>query len=215
MTGNEMITQFSLNYGQDLSPDVMGIETAEILVFLNQAVDDLVRDLYNAGNLIPLSILLERGTGYAASSLANGIGNSTSYNASSISEQFQYYVTSRIKVTKTFPLITSEWVTNELVSVVSDKYIQTAYNKPMFQRCKVMKIQSSSELSFLVVFDSYTTSVTDFMLEYLRIHTPIVASDTEFELDSSLHPDIIKRAVTLVLETVQSQRVQTQPIIDK
>jgi len=36
-----------------------------------------------------------------------------------------------------------------------------------------------------------------------------------YELDIALHQEIIKRAVTLALEVMQSERVKTQPVIDK
>lgn len=215
MTGKQIVEQFNLDYGQDISLDVFGLEDSEVLLFLNQAVDDLVHEYYRNRNLEPLSNLLERGTGFVGISNVTGIINSKTFGASSINDDFLYYVKSQAKISKSFPKVTDEWTENDLVSVIESAFAQSPYHKPMFQKPKVMKTQVSSKLAFLVIYDSHTTDVNDFILEYIRRPAKIVNTNDEYELDASLHPIIIKHAVTLAIEVMQAERVKTQPQIDK
>lgn len=215
MTGKQIIEQFNLDYGQDISLDVFGLEPSEVLLFLNQAVDDVVHDIYVNKNYELLSNITERSTSFNKISMLTGIPNSIVFEDANIGTNFLFYIKSASFITKSFPSTTNYWSPNDLISIVDSRYVQTAYNKPMFQNCKVMKIKSGTKLAFMVIHDSYTPTITSFTLDYIRKPAKIVDTTVEYELDASLHPIIIKNAVTIAIEVMQAERVKTQPIIDK
>ena len=215
MTGNQMIEKFGLLYGQEINAEVPGLESPEILSFLNTAKDALVEELYEKGDLVSLSSLLRTNDGLAGVGGYNNIQNSTVYSTSFLSDTFLYYVGSRSKITKTFPVISDEWIENDLIAFIRKEYIETPYNITMFKNNKVSQIIISGVVCFILLTDHYTTSISDFELEYIKKPSDITASSTEYtDVNLDLHPDIVKKAVTNALVVMKDERIKTQPAVN-
>lgn len=210
-----MITQFGLDYGQEISADVVGLEDPEVLLFLNQAKDDIIQEAYNDRNFNIISNLVETNSALTQSADTSGITNSVVYDGTSIHDEFLFYIISRAKITKSFPVIDSEWVTIDVISVIDDNFIETAYHKPMFNDCKLFITSNSDKLSLQVIHDSYTESIDNYIFSYIKKPDSVVATSAEYTLNLALHPIIISRAVTLAVEVMKNERVQTQPGLDK
>jgi len=85
-------------------------------------------------------------------------------------------------------------------------------NKPDFDRLKGF-IEGNV---LVVIFDSYTTNVNTCKLTYIK--QPVLfnyATTTVTDLPESIHNEILDEAVLLALNNFESQRLQTELIIDK
>jgi hypothetical protein len=85
--------------------------------------------------------------------------------------------------------------------------IKDPFNKP--NKTRVLRLMSSDNIEVLA--DSETT-LNSLYLRYIK--APLeVSSTVDCDLASHTHSEIVDKAVILAIETIESPRVQTQPMI--
>lgn len=210
MTTAEMIESFGLNYASEINSSVPGWEDSEILHFLNQAQDDVVRELYNRSGGLELRSLVKGTTLSSSSTYSTGITNAKEFD--NTASDYLYYLGSRSKLTRTDPTMTAEWIDNQLISPSdAHKFIQSSTNTPWFKN-PVVFWEETDDL--VVFYDAYTTALTDIFLQYIK--EPVeITNAVDCELREDLHQDVVDRAVTVAIEILQNPRIQTQPAVSK
>ena len=215
MTPQEMVDSFGLNYASEINLSVPGWESSEILSFLNKSQEKLVRELYlSTGDrwlreLVKTTLLTAKTGDYSG-----GIPNALYFDLSTEGvTDFLYYLSAMIKVTRTNPALTAEWIRGKMIDQRNaGRFAENAVNKVWFKE-PAMFWEYTDRL--VIIYDSYTT-VGSANLKYIRQFADIVLSPVqESELNADLHQKIVDGAVLLALETLQSARVQTQPIVNR
>lgn len=217
MTPQEMVDSFGLNYASEINLSVPGWESSEILSFLNKSQEKLVRELYlSTGDrwlrelvkVVNMTTIIAYGPGI-------GITNAKIVDLSENGvTDFLYYLNSRTKLSRTNPTLVSEWVDNRVIEQSNaGRFATNSMNVVWFKEPAVFWEYTDK---LIVLYDWYTSAINAVSLKYIKQFadialTPVQAS----ELNADLHQKIVDGAVLLALETLQSTRVQTQPIVNR
>ena len=126
---------------------------------------------------------------------------------------FMYYITSRSKITRTYPTITAEYIDNIMIEHADiNKFISTGFNSPRFKN-PVCWIEDNL---LYIMHDDLTSSYDDatwkFSYTYIKQPTAIdnvPADTTSCELATSTHQEIVDITVDLMIENIESARTQT------
>lgn len=102
----------------------------------------------------------------------------------------------------------------DIVAEDASKYLSTLYNSPYFER-PVCFIDGNN---LVVITDDYST-ISTVWIRYLRYPKELdlvfnnTRQTTTIELPEYAAQEIVDLAVTILIENIESQRIQTQPII--
>jgi len=151
-----------------------------------------------------------RGKVYEISfNLTNGLANNFIYDL---------YIQLNNKLLEDGTLVTSVWQKCEKIKETdSFKYISSYFNTPYFEQ-PVYYLGGSSETnttstSLIIITDYFTSSIgSTIKVSYLKVPTDIATledTDEYVDLPSHMHHNIVKLAAFLMLENIESQRVQT------
>lgn len=101
-----------------------------------------------------------------------------------------------------------------------EQYLSTPFNKPYFENPVIYSVtkgtEGSGNFGFQVIADYYTSLVSFLYIQYVR--TPIemsLSSGISCELNETLHQDIVDLAVSMLLENIESSRLQSKVAVDQ
>jgi len=212
MTAAEMKYEFEIKNEliADLSnPD---LEDDEISLFLNNAQDKLVEELFAASRMEVLTELiktLDVGTGVGAT--YTEISNAKQY-AFATSNELMFYIDSTVKTTRTNPTVTDEWIKcDKIDKSIAHKFSETGFNIPWFKEPKMFL----EDNLIVVIHDAYTTEIDELKFEYIKHPVRInveSGSDVHCELRDFLHMDVVNKAIQMLMASYEDneRRQQTQ-----
>lgn len=135
--------------------------------------------------------------------------------------KFMFFLDSRTNITRSEKYdVYSPSTTGVVKNIYVDaedigKYLETPHNKPYFEQ-PICFLEGNN---LVVITDSYC-SVNSIYIKYLREPRVLVLSvsnvakeTTTCELPEYACQEIVDLAVTILLENIESQRIQTQPVI--
>lgn len=235
MTGQEMIDAFLVYYDRITSFSAPGYTVDEILLFLNNAQDEFVRERTFGKNFQPPAIddnqkraadlypLIQTDyVGYYQVVQDTDFGDATYMRAidtsQTIWERLLYILEIRAGLTRTaYPVISSTTFVRceEIKNSEIPRFMTSAINKTHFINPKYVR----QEDQIFVIHDSYT-DVGTFSMTGVRKPYPILQTSLEFiegsfnasrmSLHPSTHQEIVDIAVRQALQVLQDPRWQTK-----
>jgi len=233
MTGATIISAFKQYYDKITNLAAPGYLDAEILLFLNNAQDELVKDRVFGKNFQPpafednqkqvadvQSLIVQVNKTSATvtfSTPTNYPGtNGRSLPMVDIDTQFMFFLNGEAKITRTNPTLTSRYVPLKFVrSDYLRSFLQTGFNRPWYKDV----ILSIVDDVFYFFPDYYSVFNSDILINYVRKPYPITAAILEYtgsyavtvmSLPSPVHQEIVDIAVRHALATSQDPRYQSQ-----
>jgi len=212
MTVDQMIESFLLYYDRITSFSAPGYQTAEILVFLNNAQDDFIKDRMFGQNFQPpafednqrrVADLRTIVTNLALTYVSNDSHGARQYT---LPANFMFAIKAFATCTRsTYPLVLASegFECNFIKSEDVSKFINTTTNKTHF----IKPYLSISGTYAKLIIDRFTTN-TALLLNYIK--TPMaLASSGSCDLPAHTHQEIIDMAVRQALQAIQDPRWQT------
>ena len=231
MTGAEAIESFLIHYDLKTSFSAQGFTQDEILLFLNNAQDQFIKDKVFGENFQPPAFddnqkrvvdvlpLVKRDTIYTADISINTLYGSNAFSANKsalLSGRGLYTAEFEIQVTRTNPSMTNEYVRCESVKNENiGKFVAGPANMTHFIYPKLVENQSQ----YFIICDSHTTAVNNAKVTVILRPYPITSISLEFDgtystaymnLDTSVHQEIVDLAVATALQTSGDKRYQTK-----
>jgi len=233
MTGAEAIESFLIHYDLKTSFSAQGFTNDEILLFLNNAQDQFIKDKVFGENFQPPAFednqkrvvdilpIVKRGT------LSDAMGHITAaplYGATAYSvlksEMFSnrglYTIEFEARITRTNPTMTDEYVRCQSIKTKNlGRFVASSINRTHFLNPKVVE----EDDKYYVINDYYTTSLDQVRIMVVLRPYPITAASAEFDgtydsnhmnLDTSIHQEIVDMAVEAALQTSADKRYQTK-----
>lgn len=212
MTVSEMITNFLLEYDRVASLSAPGVESDEIIRFLEKAQLELVSQLFAAKQYMLIDNLFETAT-FATGDLTawNSVtgAKSLALDKAPNVTRYLFYVGSYSKTLRTAAPVISSGVTvqNQEISKEESKYyLPSAFNMPIFRfpKCFV------EGLTLVVIPDGYS-SISDIYVDYVMQPQPLYPTTlaghvTTCELKELLHDQVVAKAVQLAMTATDPQR---------
>jgi hypothetical protein len=221
MTAAEFKAYFLAEYDAATSLSAPAWEDSEISSFLNIAQDSVVTELYKVKELNKLAELIN--TTYltflqAHPSIFNGLWFDLT-NVSLKTDYF-YFIGGKAAISRTNPIIYSEWIPIEFVDRVNaDKFFQTSFNKPWFRNPKIfidtfdsLDQNTGVNTRFVVLVDGYSTrSIANLEVTFLKKPDRInITLGTTTNLNESLHQAIVAFAVEQAVKSVKTAKISNQ-----
>lgn len=234
----EFHNQFNLGYNNILGPGAPGLNTYEISVYLTNAQEEIVRELYSGKinkvgfenterNRRALNELVEN---YKTSAIVPSTRN--------ITEESRFYELPNnlmFIVNETIVLKSKDSCLNGKVVVVKpithDEFT-TSYRNPFRKpnKNKAWRLDISKERSLTTVEIISEIDISEYRVRYIKYPNPIIISDlttdpelvglgltinnqtavAECELNSYLHQEILNRAIELAIVDYRENTLQTQ-----
>ena len=207
MTGKEMKYDFEVKNELIGGLELPDLTDDEIDVFLNNAQDKIVEELYkSSGTEFLTELLTTSDLIYSTDSTAyTEIDNAEEYTLATISSDVIFFVDAALKLTRTNPDIsTAQWIQCEKIKKeIAHNFAETGFNTPWFENPKLFL----EDGKIVVIVDGYTTSQSNLKFEYIKRPTRIDVTDatTECELREFLHKDVVDRAIILLLDSYKSK----------
>jgi len=230
MTGAEIISAFKVYYDRVTSFSAPGYREADILLFLNNAQDQFIKDKVFGGNFQPpafednqkrvVDILPLTKRALIASSQISpvtlfGVKAYGANKSAHLTGRGLYTVQFEIQVTRTNPVITEEYVRCEMIkSEHIGRFVQNAANRTHFIYPKLVEEVNK----YYVICDYYTDSVLNARATVVVKPYPITAGIGEYDgtygagvmnLHNSVHQEIVDLAVRQALQSISDPRFQT------
>jgi hypothetical protein len=209
MTVDQMIESFLLYYDRITSFSAPGYETSEILIFLNNAQDDFIKDRMFGSNFQPPAFEdnQRRVADLRALVKIGGLvyQSNDTYGARQyiLPTDFMFAVKALAVCTRTgYPSISSsEYIEcNFIKSEEIGKFVNTTYNKTHFLKPYV---SIAGTLVHLIV-DRFTSN-TELTLYYLQKPTVLIEGGS-CDLSTHTHQEIVDMAVRQALQAIQDPR---------
>jgi len=226
MTVNEMITSFSQYYDKMTNLAAPGYEDSEILLFLNNAQDNFIKERMFGEKFRPpafednqkrVADLRPLMTGVLATVYSNNsyFSRSKGISLSIDASDLMFIINLSAQVTRTEPIMTKEWIKCDFVKIeYARKFDTTGFNKPRFKR---PKYYVSGDVVY-IIFDAYTTGYLDTdhkcHLGYIKKPTALIV-DGGCDLEDYTHQEIVDMAVREAMQVSQDQRFETKVIEEK
>lgn len=220
MTGVEMISSFLQLYDYVTSMNAPGYNSTEILLFLNNAQDEFIKDRMFGKNFQPPAFEQNQKRVADLQTLivspltivlvgSPGSYNERTYTWSTPAPNYLYYLESISLITRSnHPVISSgEWIVNKFINHANiGKFINSTINKTIFLH-PVAWIEGNS---LKVMGDQYTTiSATNGQkLSYIKKPSAITNSSSELTLPPHTHQEIVELAVRAGLVALGDPRWQ-------
>ena len=231
MTGQQAIDAFRIYFDRVTSFSAPGYLDAEILLFLNNAQDQFIKDKVFGKNFQPPAfqdnekrvvdiqpLVLKTGISSSFRSTDANYG-STAWTYSKIdilNGRVLYVLQFEVQVTRTNPILAVEWVRCQRIKdTQADKFTQSSINRTHFIKPKLL----DDATRYIVLNDYYTTLNTDARIVAVRIPYPILQASTEFtgvydavsmNLHASIHQEIVNIAVEQALQAIADPRWQSK-----
>lgn len=228
MITSEFRLEFDTSYDNITSGSAPGLDDYERSYFLSKAQDELVKSWYK--DRFEQAEKFRRALGNLVStftSTSEAVSTDRLYPESKlfiIPVDVQYIVAEQI-TTATPLVIGVKPVTSDEVSV----FVADPFRRPSTTKIEKFALRldranvGTDRVVELLLFDD---NIASYKLRYLRKPLPIILSDltllgaglsieglsneTQCKLDSSIHREIIDRAVELALEAFEQQRLQSK-----
>jgi len=209
MNYSEFITEFLTRYDAATSLAAPGWSESEICEFLNIAQLRVVKEKYLTKDYNPISNIIKTTQDIA---VAHTLLTNCGYTIE-LPVDYLYYIRSRTKLNRTNPVITGEWIPNDLIGDKTDIdiFTPTAFNKPWFKYPKVFTEFDDNKSVLVVLVDSYTTLVSN--IELTCIVEPVMfdsGTSTVTDLDLVMHPLIVEYSVEEALKSIKIAKVSNQ-----
>ena len=233
MTGAEAIESFLIHYDLKTSFSAQGFLEPEILLFLNNAQDQFIKDKVFGENFQPPAFednqkrvvdilpLVKRAIISSGQISANTLYGSSAFEANKsalLSGRALYTSEFEIQVTRTYPTMTDEYIRCQSVKGENiGRYVAGPTNRTHFIYPKLVEEVDK----YYIICDYYTSSVLNARATVIRRPYPITATSLEFDgtygssymsLDTSVHQEIVDMAVEAALQTSGDKRYQTKVI---
>lgn len=220
MNISEMHTAFRVELDKTTSLSYPSFESGEIDYWLNAGQLKFVLDTLFGNSTNPTNVINSGKNIEDLNSLIVSDPSNTTINDSSVSNggyialpsNFLHYISSVIKAGGSG---SSAYVANLISNKVKDKFIKTAVNTPWIEQ-PVVYIDNDV---LYYLYDSeagFTPSSDTIDLKYYKIpQTVSIGSNTDSELPAHTHNEIVRYAVNMALESIESPRYQTNTQILK
>ena len=191
MTGAEMIESFRIYYDRITSFSAPGYLDEEILIFLNNAQDDFVKERAFGKNWMPpalddnakrvadLSTLNQIAEYTPVASTEYGSGNTWKVDKTSlISSGYLYTIGVQAEVSRSgYPTLTQQFVEcHRIKTEIASKFVNSGVNRTHFINPKHLEIFSSPVPVVILIGDSHTTDIHTARISFIA--KPTVISDT-------------------------------------
>jgi hypothetical protein len=227
VTGSEMIASFLQYYDRITNFSAPGYEDGEILLFLNNAQDEFVKERTFGKNFQPPAFDdnekrvadIRPLVSYDAenTSAASIYGNSVVISTYGVDAAFLYIVKLDVRVTRTNPTVTAEYIpAREIKMEDAGSFKDSVFNKAWFMNPVFFTVRDSG---IYIIGDYYTTVMDNVRLNYVRRPKIIVAGMLEFNgnyqdgymsLEPHVHQEIVNIAVRNALQVQMDPRWQSQ-----
>lgn len=210
-----MITSFLQYYDRITNFSAPGYEEGEILLFLNNAQDQLIKIRAFGENFQPPALednakrvadlrLLTKSASLVPSDQGGGL-----YRAS-VPADMAYHVSAKLSMTRTYPTMTLQFVECKFIKTDhADRFVQSDANKTHH----LNPVVYINETYFYIQCDSHVSAVgaAGFNLAYIEIPAAIVASDVENpNFPAHAHQEVVDIAVRQALQVQMDPRWQGQ-----
>jgi hypothetical protein len=227
MTGSEMIEAFRLYYDRITSFSAPGYLDDEILIFLNNAQNDFIKERVfgkdfqppamddNQKRVVDLFPLSTMANITSVSYTTEYVG---SYNISKTSATLTnvlYTIGMSARVTRTNPDITQEYVLCRKIKIENvGRFLNSATNKTHF----VSPVYIERHDGYYIIADNYTTSIDRAKIDIVRKPQTITETIADYNgtyssgymsLHTSVHQEIVDMAVRQALQVSQDPRWQS------
>lgn len=213
MTVNEIKQRFLLLLDAAYSQAAPGFEDSEISEFLDKAQKDFVSVAAKSKVYDDIYQIIEVANVTVSPSY---IQNLYAFEIDNHLPDFGYYVSSRVKVSRTIPGITESFVSCDLINAEDHiKFLITPFNKPYFKYPKVFIVSPKDQDSKLeIMVDAYTTvfkSTNNYELTYIKIPRKVdINGGSGFQINNNVHEKLIEMAVTYAVNSLKTAKITTQ-----
>jgi hypothetical protein len=230
MTGQETIDSFKVYYDRVTSFSAPGYLDSEILLFLNNAQDQFIKDKVFGQNFQPPAFednqkrVVDISTLLARQTLTSGINPNTGYGpqAYTISKsavqsgRVLYTTTLEARITRLNPTVTAGYL--ECIKIKTEhigKFMHSAVNKTHHVKPKFVETNNH----WIMIGDSHTTLIDGARVGVIRTPYPITAAMLEYNgtygsgvmnLHPSVHQEIVDIAVQQALQVSSDPRWQSK-----
>jgi len=198
------------------------LDTYEILDYLNRTVDRYIKTKYLSGgsfinntntinaNIGDLSkLVIATSKTYAFTQVVN----MNNVYETDLPIDFLAYVRSDSKITRTVVFTgTDIWVPNNEVDFNQiDQFITTAFNIPILEKplVSIQNFEGDGSKEVLLIIDGFTT-LTNYVLTYIKKPTAIDISSNNCELADYLHEEIVRLAVVSYIDEYKTKLTQSK-----
>jgi len=217
MTGQEMIDSFKQYYDRITNFSAPGYEDPEILLFINNAQDEFVKDRTFGKRFQPPALEDNQKRVADLRPLLNNVTRTVTTGPAGLYSitgptNYLYYISSMANVTRTNPPITAEYVECTYIKTEDwSKFKQSAVNVTHHINPAVFSEGLTDKLIYVQV-DSHTTDVANVLLSYVEHPTAIGTGTAEVDmsLEPHTHQEIVNIAVRHGLQVQQDPRYQSQ-----
>lgn len=227
MNSSEFRLEFDTQYNNISSGAAPGLDDYDRSYFLSKAQDELVKEWYkdfekDEKMRRALVNLVQTSTSIAGVDPVTPLVDGSVLFP--ISQDVQYILTERVELNNGTEVYVKPVTTDEINVVLSDPFMRPSANK--IEKFALRLDRGQFNASRVVEILIYDASPEFYKLRYIKKPNPIILSnltllgggisiegksnETLCELDSSIHRDIIDRAVVLALEAFEQQRLQTK-----
>lgn len=225
MTNQEIVRAFTLELDKLDSYSLPELKIDQKLYFLNKALTRVTDKKYNGLNKSgkgfeesefkrsELKKLVKISTALTSTSTNVNYNSSIKYNTYTFPNDYNYYLRNSIKYkylkrscNELSGFLTSYFNFKDIDDI--DKALNDPFNKPV--KSSTIAVVEDNKLK--IYYDS-TSQLGDITLTYLKIPTRIDNTTNPYpDLEDKTLYEVISEAVNEVLETVESNRVQTHQI---
>ena len=132
------------------------------------------------------------------------INNAKEFEFATSNEVLMFYIDSAIKVTRTNPTMTTEFIgCDKIDKTIAHKFAKTGFNTPWFKNPKLFL----EDNLIVIIHDDYTTVTTDLKFEYIKypVRINVVSgSEIDCELRDFLHIDVVNKAIELLMKSYEN-----------
>ena len=234
MTGAEAIEAFKIYFDRITSYSAPGYLDGEILLFLNNAQDQFIKDKTfgkdfqppafedNQKRVVDILPLITRDNISSGSISANTLYGANSYQIlKSAVSRLLYTIEVEVRVTRTNPTISSEFL--KCVPIKTEyigKVTPNAVNRTHFINPKLVETDDV----YIVIGDYYTSNIDNARVSHVRMPYPITVGMADYNgsyssgymnLNISIHQEIVDIAVKQAYQAISDPRFQTKVIEDQ
>jgi hypothetical protein len=210
MIYEEFIESFNTKFYAATTVDSMGWEEDEICNFLNSAQIQLINKLALEGNFNLLSDIIVEDT--VSMSTAISTPHDTKQFVE-LPEDFMHFVGGSLEVTKLMPVInTLSFLPLEKVPLpLAFRSIASTENKTLFSNPRIAFMSEVFINKAMVVVDSYTTSIGDIKVTYVKQPEKFDADNSGLtDVNVLLHDDIVNTAVQIAVTSMIGTQQSSQ-----
>ena len=214
MTVAEIKSRFLLLLDAAYSQAAPGFEDYQISEFLDKAQKDYVQECVNAKNYDDIYQIIEVANVTLSPSYHQ---NMYSFEIDNLFPDFGYYISSRVRISRTVPEITAAFVKCDLInSEIANNFLtSTPFNKPYFKYPKVFLVSPKNQDSKLqVIVDAYTEvykSTNNYELTYVKLPRKVnISTGSGFQINNNVYEKLIEIAVTYAVNSLKTAKITTQ-----